>query len=64
LNSREFTSGDGPAIKATASFGVASFPVDAVTAQELLRKSDQAMYRIKTSGGDNIGLASEEGLAS
>jgi diguanylate cyclase (GGDEF)-like protein len=63
LNSKDFLSADRPGIKMTASFGVASFPVDGVSAPELLLKSDQAMYQVKISGGDDIGLASDKGVA-
>jgi diguanylate cyclase (GGDEF)-like protein len=64
LNSRVFFGDHGPGIKITASFGVASFPADGDNAQELLVKSDRAMYQIKISGGDDIGLASNTGVAS
>jgi diguanylate cyclase (GGDEF)-like protein len=36
----------GP-IKLTASLGVASFPDDARTPDDLLRRADEAMYRVK-----------------
>ncbi len=36
------------------SIGVACYPEDGVTAEELLKKSDMAMYRIKKSGGGGI----------
>ncbi len=37
-----------------ASIGISIFPSDAVTAEELLRCADAAMYRAKQSGGRNI----------
>lgn len=37
-----------------ASIGISIFPNDAVTAEELLRCADAAMYRAKQSGGRNI----------
>jgi diguanylate cyclase (GGDEF)-like protein len=43
----------------TASFGVATFPHDGASQEELIRVADQAMYRIKTRTRD--GVASREG---
>ena len=37
-----------------ASIGVACYPEDGSTAEELLNKADQAMYQIKKSGGSGI----------
>lgn len=44
-------------VKLTASFGVASFPTDAKSKEDLLRLADNAMYGIKNSTRDGIGLA-------
>lgn len=44
------------------SGGVASFPVDARSENELLRKALQALYRAKVMGGNQIRLAYEERL--
>ena len=43
----------GP-LKVTASLGVASFPDDARTPEDLLRKADQAMYVVKQSKRDGV----------
>ena len=44
-------------IRLTASFGVASFPGDAKTKEDLLRLADNAMYEVKNSTRDGIGAA-------
>jgi diguanylate cyclase (GGDEF)-like protein len=44
----------------TISGGVAAFPVDGRTQVELFRKADQALYRAKASGRNQIRLAFEE----
>lgn len=46
-------------ISVTASFGVASFPVDGRTRKELLRKADEAMYLVKNTSRNNIALAGQ-----
>jgi diguanylate cyclase (GGDEF)-like protein len=44
----------------SVSIGVASFPVDGRTENELLRKADQALYRAKLTGRNKVKLAYEE----
>ncbi len=59
LNSRVFFTDERMNIKVTASFGVASFPVDGRTRKELLRLADEAMYLVKNTTRDNIALAGQ-----
>ena len=47
-------------IQVTLSAGIASYPVDARSETELLRKADQAMYQAKEMGGNQVRLAYEE----
>jgi len=47
--------GDEPRI--TASIGVAAFPVDACSANDLLERADAAMYHSKQSGRDGVSYA-------
>lgn len=47
----------GP-IFCNTSIGVACFPEDGLTAEELINKADQAMYQIKKSGGGRLGFFS------
>ena len=38
----------------TMSIGVASYPTDAATAEELVRRADEALYKAKASGGNCV----------
>jgi two-component system cell cycle response regulator len=46
--------GEGPHLGVTVSVGVAAFPLDGLTAEDLIRASDQAMYRAKRAGRDRV----------
>jgi diguanylate cyclase (GGDEF)-like protein len=59
LISRVFFSEERMNVKVTASFGIASFPVDGRTRKELLLKADEAMYLVKNTTRDNIALAGQ-----
>jgi diguanylate cyclase (GGDEF)-like protein len=59
LNSKTFFVEEGLNIKVTASFGLASFPVDGRTRKEILRMADEAMYMVKNTTRNNIALAGE-----
>jgi diguanylate cyclase (GGDEF)-like protein len=61
LSQHDLAIPDGNAIKGIPiSAGVASFPVDGRTENELLRKADHALYRAKVSGRNQVRLAYEE----
>jgi diguanylate cyclase (GGDEF)-like protein len=61
LSKEELASTDGRKIQGIyISGGVASFPMDGRTENELFRKADHALYRAKTSGRKQIRLAYEE----
>jgi diguanylate cyclase (GGDEF)-like protein len=59
LINRVFFADEKLNIKITASFGVASFPVDGRTSKELLRQADEAMYLVKNTTRNNIALAGQ-----
>jgi diguanylate cyclase (GGDEF)-like protein len=44
-------------IEMTASFGVASYPTHAITKEELVKKADDAMFRIKAQSKNDIQVA-------
>jgi diguanylate cyclase (GGDEF)-like protein len=61
LNQTEVVTLDGETIHGISiSGGVASFPMDGRTENELFRKADHALYRAKASGRMQIRLAYEE----
>ncbi len=47
----------------TITAGIASCPIDGSSESEILRKADQALYRAKRTGRNNIRLAYEERMA-
>jgi diguanylate cyclase (GGDEF)-like protein len=59
LTSKVFFAEEGLNIRVTASFGVASFPTDGRTRKEILRMADEAMYMVKNTTRNSIGVAGE-----
>lgn len=47
----------GVNVSITASFGIASYPTHAITRDELIRQADAAMYRVKSSTKNAVGVA-------
>ncbi|HBY09597.1 MAG TPA: GGDEF domain-containing protein [Chloroflexi bacterium] len=47
----------------TVTAGIAAFPIDGSSENEILRKADQALYRAKKIGRNNVRLAYEEKMA-
>lgn len=47
-------------ISVTASFGIASYPTHAMTKEDLIRQADLAMYRVKSTTKNAIGVATVE----
>jgi diguanylate cyclase (GGDEF)-like protein len=45
---------DGVVVKPTISIGVAAFPEDATTPEQLVAKADEALYRAKRGGRDRV----------
>ncbi|HVP67463.1 MAG TPA: sensor domain-containing diguanylate cyclase [Anaeromyxobacteraceae bacterium] len=59
VNGAAFLASRGLEIRVTASFGIASFPEDGKTAEELLQLADAAMYRVKETTRDGIAAAGD-----
>jgi diguanylate cyclase (GGDEF)-like protein len=57
LSAARFLTSDGLSVHLTASIGVATLPDVAMSAEELLRAADMAMYKVKASGKDGIHIA-------
>jgi two-component system cell cycle response regulator len=54
----ELFDGHGSELRVTVSVGVSAFPLDGLTAEDLLRGADEAMYRAKRAGRDRVETAS------
>jgi len=46
----------------TGSFGVASFPVHGLSAEDIIRVADSGMYVAKHAGGDRVSMSDEFGI--
>jgi len=44
-------------ISITASFGIATYPTHAITKEGLIRQADAAMYRVKATTKNAVGVA-------
>ncbi len=62
LESHPFFSLDGALLTVTGSFGVASFPEDALCSSELISAADDAMYRVKAAGRNGVQEAGRNGV--
>jgi diguanylate cyclase (GGDEF)-like protein len=49
------------AVSITASFGIATYPTHAITKEDMIRQADAAMYRVKSTTKNAVGIASVEG---
>src|ERR687892_133151 len=57
IRHRPFVEDEQGGVPLTVSIGVAAFPEDAATADELVRAADLAMYRAKEAGRDRVETA-------
>jgi diguanylate cyclase (GGDEF)-like protein len=63
LRDHAFESRERGPVPVAASIGLASFPIDGRTGQELIAEADREMYRVKTAGGRDVAEAAEGGAA-
>ena len=54
---------ESPSLYVTVSIGLASFPADATSGEELLNAADEAVYRAKARGRNCVAVAAEQPLA-
>jgi diguanylate cyclase (GGDEF)-like protein len=53
----EFHLADSIDVSITASFGIATYPTHGITKDDLIRQADAAMYRVKSTTKDAVGVA-------
>lgn len=54
VRGHRFLATEGRTVSLTASFGVATFPHDGSSQEEMIRVADQAMYRVKSKTRDGV----------
>jgi diguanylate cyclase (GGDEF)-like protein len=57
LMGAEFHLADNIHVSITASFGIATYPTHAIAKDDLIRQADAAMYRVKSTTKDAVGVA-------
>src|SRR5258706_7109902 len=61
MTSAPFHLGDNIDISISASFGIATFPTHGLTKDDLIRQADAAMYRVKSTTKNAVGVAAVGG---
>ncbi len=56
FRTQEWFTGEGFSKQLRASIGIACYPADGTTAQDLVHRADGLMYQVKQSGRDNIAV--------
>ena len=57
LRARSWLASEPASVKLRASIGVACYPEDASTPEQIMQKADEMMYEVKQAGRNNIALA-------
>lgn len=57
LREHSFDMGAGLELHVSASFGVATYPDDGISAQKIISAADDAMYNVKAEGRDGVAVA-------
>lgn len=56
IRAHRFHPAEGAEVSLTASFGVATYPDDGQSGEDLLRHADEAMYLVKSGTRDGVGI--------
>ena len=64
MTSAPFHLSDNIEISISASFGIATYPTHGVTKDDLIRQADTAMYRVKSTTKNAVGVATGEPVSS
>lgn len=56
IRSHRFEVMEGVEVTLTASFGIATYPDDGATGEALIRHADEAMYLVKSTSRDGVGV--------
>ncbi len=59
FHTRDWCPEENISLQLRASIGVAGYPQDATTPQEIVQRADELMYQVKQSGRDNIAVTGE-----
>jgi len=59
MSAMPFDIEEGLEVRITASFGIATYPIHALSKDGLIRQADEAMYRVKSTTKNGIGVAGE-----
>ncbi len=59
IRNHRFKVMEGVEVKLTASFGIATYPDDGTTGEALMRHADEAMYLVKSTSRDGVGVKGE-----
>ncbi|MFZ0704113.1 MAG: sensor domain-containing diguanylate cyclase [Candidatus Korobacteraceae bacterium] len=57
FHNRDWRPEENISIRLRASIGIASYPHDASSSQDVVQRADELMYQVKQSGRDNIAVA-------
>ncbi|NNC91793.1 MAG: GGDEF domain-containing protein, partial [Acidimicrobiia bacterium] len=61
IHSADFLAGEGLAVRASASFGLATYPDDAADKKDLLIAADQGLFSSKAAGKDRVSRVGQSG---
>jgi len=57
FHNRDWRPEENISLQLRASIGIAAFPEDAASPQDIVQRADELMYQVKQAGRDNIAVA-------